>query len=362
LTAKPAVSRAARFGILPLAALAAAIVPWPPAFVESIYSQGLYPRIQPVATTVSNLAPFAVLDALVLGFLLIAVWSGYRRWRRQGPVLQAVAAGAMSLAQLACLAYLWFLFLWGLNYQRPPASERFDADSSKLNDTAIVQAAHVVVRRVNETYSATRRADLLTARALEPRLAPAFAAAQRELGMNWRLVPGRPKWSFAGLLFPWNGVDGMMNPLALEVILNPEVLPFERPFVLAHEWGHLAGFAGESEASFVGWLACLSADRDARYSGWQAVLMHFLRLLPEADARRVTEALESGPSRDLAAVAARLRRRNPVAALVSWRVYDRYLKANRVETGVANYDEVVQLAISTPIGRSRLQQVPQSAR
>ncbi len=347
--------RAVRVGVLGLAAGLAAAVRWPAAVVESAYSQGFYPRVQPLATTVSNLLPFSALDLLVPGFLLLALWSGWRAWRRQRRMPAAVLAFILSAVQLACLAFLWFLILWGLNYQRQPALVRFDANSSRLTQAAIVRAADVAVRRVNESYDPARSADLLTPRALERRLAPAFAAAEREVGMRWGIVPGRPKWSMAGLLFPWMGVDGMVNPLALEVVLNPDLLPFERPFVLAHEWSHLAGFAGESEASFVGWLACLSGERDARCSGWQALLMHFLRVLPEADARRATAALESGPSRDLAAVAARLRHRNPVGAAVSWRVYDQYLKSNRVEAGVADYDEVVQLAIGTTIVRPRLQ-------
>ena len=52
----------------------------------------------------------------------------------------------------------------------------------------------------------------------------------------------------------------MINPFGLEVLVNPDLLPFERPFVAAHEWAHLAGYADESEASFVGWLTCMRAD------------------------------------------------------------------------------------------------------
>ena len=34
-----------------------------------------------------------------------------------------------------------------------------------------------------------------------------------------------------------------------------------------------------------------------------------------------------------------------------WRVYDRYLKANRVEDGAASYARVVRLALGTELGR-----------
>ena len=41
--------------------------------------------------------------------------------------------------------------------------------------------------------------------------------------------------------FRWATVDGMVNPFGLEVLINPDVLPIERPYVVAHEWGHIAG-------------------------------------------------------------------------------------------------------------------------
>ena len=37
---------------------------------------------------------------------------------------------------------------------------------------------------------------------------------------------------------------------------------------VAHEWAHLAGYADEGEANFVGWLVCIDAGDAARYSGW----------------------------------------------------------------------------------------------
>ena len=55
----------------------------------------------------------------------------------------------------------------------------------------------------------------------------------------------------------------MVDPFALEVMANPDLLPVERPFVAAHEWAHLAGYADESEANFVGWLT-VCAGRCAR--------------------------------------------------------------------------------------------------
>jgi hypothetical protein len=56
--------------------------------------------------------------------------------------------------------------------------------------------------------------------------------------------------------------------------------------------------------------------------------------------------LESGPRRDIDDIAERLRRgRWPLLQQSSWKVYDQYLKANRVEAGVRSYGLVVTLIL-----------------
>ena len=99
-------------------------------------------------------------------------------------------------------------------------------------------------------------------------LRQAFVDVQRMLTDAPAATPGRLKATLFGPYFRWTGVDGMINPFGLEVLPNPDLLPFERPFIAAHEWAHLAGYADESEASFVGWLTCMHAGVPARYSGW----------------------------------------------------------------------------------------------
>ena len=65
-------------------------------------------------------------------------------------------------------------------------------------------------------------------------------------------------------------------------------------------------------------------------------------------------ALDPGPRADIAAIAERLRRgRVAVLQDQSWRVYDQYLKVNRVPGGIRSYGEVVTLVLrarTTPDG------------
>ena len=133
-------------------------------------------------------------------------------------------------------------------------------------------------------------------------------------------------------------------------MVERELLPFERSFVVAHEWAHLAGYAEESEANFVGWLTCLRGSTGDRYSGW-LFLYHELWCACTAGRSRHPAHPVAGPRADQQAIADRLRRQvSPAVSAAGWRVYDRYLKANRVEAGAASYAQVVRLALGARFG------------
>jgi hypothetical protein len=185
----------------------------------------------------------------------------------------------------------------------------------------------------------------------DPALRAAFADVQHALTQAPEVEPGRLKRSFTGAYFRWAGVDGMVNPFGLEVIVNPDLLPFERPFVAGHEWAHLAGYADEAEANFVGWLTCVRAAPPHQYSAWFYLYWQLASEVNAQERGRLNAALAEGPRRDVNAVIARLRRGQiPALQHASWEVYDTYLKANRVEAGVRSYGEVVTLLLRARFG------------
>jgi hypothetical protein len=71
------------------------------------------------------------------------------------------------------------------------------------------------------------------------------------------------------------------------------------------------------------------------------------------DRQRLLEALDPGPRGDLDAAIARVRRgQRPWVRDIGWRLYDRYLKANRVEEGVRSYGAVVTLILLARVDES----------
>ena len=316
--------------------------------VERQFSTALYPAIQRALTPVSNVAPFALFDvltvvaAIAVIILLVRGIRQARHERRFRPLVPMLA----RLATAAAVVYLAFLLLWGFNYRRVPMTERLVMDRPAPATEAVVSLGVDAVGRLNALHGEAHRVGWATDPRENSALLDAYASVQRRLSDAPAAVPGRLKWSLYGTYFRWTSVDGMVNPFALEVLANPDLLPYERPFVAAHEWAHLAGYADESEANFVGWLTCVRGDVPSQYSGWMSLYWQIAGELGTMDRARLWDALEAGPRADVQAIVERLRSGQlPLLRNASWRVYDHYLRANRVEEGIRSYGQVITLLL-----------------
>jgi uncharacterized protein DUF3810 len=324
-----------------LTASAAALLPMRPSWIERWYSERLYSRLQQSVTRFSNLIDWSLFDILcvVVGtaVLLMVV-----RALRRGGLIRGGARAIWRVAIVASVVYLTFLGMWGLNYRRVPLADKLAFDRTRVTAAATADLGVRAARELNRLYD--------TAHALpfdERDLVAPFHDAQRALGSQWAIVTGTPKRTLLGLYFKRAAIAGMTDPFLLEVMLAPDLLDVERPFVLSHEWGHLAGYADESEANFIAWVACARGNERSQYSGWLAVFGHSAAALAAPQRRAAFAALEKGPREDLAAIAARYEATSRIVRVAARQTYDQFLKANRVTEGIESYDAVLQLILGT---------------
>ncbi len=329
--------------VVVVAAVAIALMPLDPVKVERWYSTALYLRIQGLTTPVTNRVPFALLDIAVALCVIGLAFLVARRLKTLS-VGRAVLRTVLSLISSAAVLYLLFVALWGLNYRRLPLERKLDWEQTRVTERAAVDLANMAAAAVNARFDSAHASGWDG-----PSLERSFGEVERALGASRGAVPGIPKRSLLSFYFRWAAIDGMTDPFFLEIIVNPDLLQIERPFVLAHEWAHLAGYADESEANFVAWLTCLRGDPLAQYSGWLAAYEHAVRALPR-DIRRGLTPLAPGPRGDFQAMAARYARSSPTVREAAHNVYDSYLKANRVQEGIASYGAVVRLMLGTRFG------------
>ncbi|MHB8179007.1 MAG: DUF3810 family protein [Vulcanimicrobiaceae bacterium] len=321
-----------------------------PAWVGGPYVNGIYPIWEHAAAAIASTVPFSLGDSAVLlgvGWLAwrIAVALRRRTWR---------ASGILALDALALAAFylIWFLVAWGWCYQRAPLQTRLAYHPSAVTTAAAVRLRTLAIAQINAL------APLAHAQAKQPlnlvALRKAWLPVVQRFGDDWKPHVGAPKFTLAEPFMVANGTSGFINPLTLEAQLAPDLFWFERPFDLAHEWTHIAGFAREDEANYAAVLTCLrSRDVVDRYSGWLELFM-YLPPKKHYAADTFTPLVWS----DFAAIRQRNARHiNLAFARFSWGAYNTYLKNNHVASGIANYNEVTRLVLGIPLNRAGLPRV-----
>jgi hypothetical protein len=339
-------------------AIALALFRLPAAWVERFYANGFYLRLQTIVTPASNLVPFSMIDMLIvaLAFGLPAWWIVRLKQARRGERGKRALALLFDTVTLAALIFLGFQALWGLNYMRPPLAGKVDYDEQRLTIEAVKQLKRLTIERLNALSDEAHAVPQLDEEEWRARLRQSFNAAIIQLGNSKEIAPATPKTTIFQPYLAAAGISGFVNPFGYEVILDRELFAFEKPFALGHEWAHLAGFANEAEASFVGLLACLqSGDAALQYSGWLALYQHTPWLwesraapMSESEIARLPPRLKPEVLADLQMINERTSRR--VSATISRaqeRVYDGFLRANRVREGIASYGLVVNLFVCT---------------
>lgn len=336
-------------------AVVMAVLPVSRSAVESAYSQGVYPVLRQLVTAATNRVPLVLFDWLLFGGAAVILgWSAWRLLRPGGRGrLRALVAVAARLAVVAAVLYLVFLAAWGLNYRRETLAVKLGYAEDRVTPAAVAELAAPAVARLNHLFEAIETRSWPQLEELPAELGPAFERVQRELGASRPAPAVLPRRSLLTPYFRRAGIDGMTDPFSLQVLVNDTVLPFERPFVAAHEWAHVAGYAHEAEANFVAWLTCLEGDERMQYSGWLNLVARLLAAAPESSRAALGERIGPGPRADYAAIRARTSRVVPVIQRSARRLNDGYLRANRVAGGVRSYGEVLQLVVGTDLGRRR---------
>lgn len=324
-----------------MAPIAAGIVAslWHPSpeWVERSFSNGYYPAWQHFWSALTSPLPFAlgdvVIAAAVVLFVLILV--------RVRPFWHLM----LNAAALAGFFLLWFYAGWGFGYDRAPVQTRTEYDAQRVSAAGIDTLRNQLVAEMNRlaplAHNARRSDDFNV-----PMLRDAWLPVVQRLGNAWTPNVGAAKPPAGGWFMNLSGTSGFTNPFTLETQLAPDLLWFERPFAQAHEWSHVAGYNREDEANYIAAVTCLrDADLVARYSGALELFLYLPPLKDYPHSMFVPQVWQ-----DFAAIRERNKHFvNLRLSRFSWRIYNGYLKSNRVASGVQNYDEVTRLMAGIPL-------------
>jgi hypothetical protein len=348
---KPSPKGALQLTLLFVAAVVAMLPPGAVS-VERWYSDWLYPIIQANLTSLSNRSPIALFDVAIAVFALIAIgiWIRSLRLARKTGVVRSLWRGFVATLTLLAVIYLWFLAAWGLNYARPPLESQLASyDKSKVTPLAVRLLAEHAIAQANRTHDAGHATGFPAINDRPQALIDALHSVEKDLGRPRPTVIATPKWSLLSPFYRASGVSGQLGPFFLETLLNPDLTGPERLPVLGHEWAHLAGYAPEADASFVGLLAAMRSGPAGEYSAWLDLVSEASSQLQPVTQRLVLQQLGPGPREDQNAIRERLKKLVQPVERAAWASYDQMLRSQGVEEGVQSYSRVIELLIGTNV-------------
>ena len=302
---------------------------FPKKWVENQYARRVFPTISHIAGAFADAAPFSWLDVAIIAAIAILIYVA--RWRRGRMFVGIVSA-----------AYLWFFWSWGLNYHRPGLAMTLGLDGRTVTGAEMDAFTQTAATELNRLWPIASNQDFnesSTARFAADRVRSVISRID---GTDWDAAHRIKRSLLAGWWLKIAGVDGMFNPFGHEPVVASTLLPFEMPFIDAHELAHVRGVPNEGDANLIAVFACIpSNDARFQYSGW----FHLWLYLRSAERDKL---LDPGPRRDLQSFFDRVRSQEiPWASSLQSAVLDWHLKANSIPEGVRSYEKFVTLAVAS---------------
>lgn len=322
-----------------------------PEFVEQYYSNGLYVRISNFSRSALGSVFFSVGDFLY-GILLLFIvkwfWKQRKQWKTEWK------SNVLQILSFLSVFYFLFHFLWAMNYHRVPLFEKMNIDRD-YSDKDLLLFTQKLIVKTNAIHHEIEKNDSLKI---------VFPYTQEQVfEMNLKgyelLAQQYPffayqnpsiKKSLISLPLAYMGFGGYLNPFTNEAQVNYLGPMYHFPATTCHEMAHQLGYASESEANFIGFLASIKNDNlYFQYSGYSQALRYCLRNWHIRDKKVLKVLLKTIHPGILA---------NYKESETFWAsyetfietgfkiFYDHFLKFNQQEDGLESYSKYVDLMVN----------------
>lgn len=341
-----------------------------PEKIETYYSRSIYPYIGQVFSLFNKLVWFSIAELLLLLlFISIITWAVYQAnllYKKHLTKKEFFIKNLWRFTIAINLGLLFFLLLWGLNYQKQPLKENLKLKSRQVDSKELIKVCEYFIDKTNQSYKEILKPTFyLTGNdnndnKSESKLPLSWDELNKTIESSFQKEillkdlafgsygPAKAVY-FSGSMSRF-GISGIFIPLTGEPNVNVAQTEAAIPFTLAHEKAHQRGFALEDEANFLAFLICAdSDDAYSRYSGYLMATTYLLNsvsnVAPE-DYKELYQKLSIGPKNDLRAMYKFWAEYQGKLSQASEAINNSYLRANRVRLGIKNYNQVVDLIIS----------------
>lgn len=323
-----------------------------PNFIETYYSNGIYTYIASFLRIILGWIPFSVGDVLLLIAIIYLIINFFRFLKQRPKNLRNTFFNVFS--KLSILYFIFYLF-WGMNYYRTPLHKSMDLEIPKYNIDELSVLTEKLLIKTQEIHFKLTKNDTIPVQTV---LTQTELLAKTVQGYNV-LAENHPQFTYShpkvkkslfSTPMSFMGFSGYLNPLTGEAHINYNSLDFKIPAIACHEIAHQIGYASESEANFIGYLAAINNnDLLFQYSGNLMALQYALSNIYRNDKdlyNEIIARLPIGVKKNLAENREKWEKYKTPLRPYFHTVYSWYLKLNHQKYGMNSYGKMLGLLMA----------------
>jgi hypothetical protein len=322
-----------------------------PDVVENYYSNGFYVKLSHFERIIFGWIPFSVGDVIYFVVIFLAIrWF----WKKRKTFRAEWKNHLLQVLSVVSVFYFFFNFCWGINYHREKLPEKLNI-STEYSDADLLAFTKRLIAKTNDIHLQITKNDSLKV---------VFPYEQRDVfeknfegyGELAKIYPyfkyEKPsvKKSIISLPLTYMGFAGYLNPFTNEAQVNDKLPMYSFPMTACHEMAHQIGYASESEANFVGYLASIkNKDLYFQYSGYVTALRYCLGNWEIRDQNVMDELLKTVNPGILKNYADSRKFWDSYETFIEtgFKIfYDNFLKLNQQDEGLDSYNRFVDLLVN----------------
>ena len=336
-----------------------------PHIIEKIYSNYAYIYISYFLRNISNKVSFAIGDIIYMFFAGFFIY-----WI----IINIKSPTKLIIEVFAAISIIYFFFniSWGINYYKIPISKQIetisysneDLNEFTVNLIGIINNLHNQLSigdsiKVNLPYNfkenskiAIKNYENLDAKIKNHNSTNSFMIKSLNIINNFNKNKSKMNLKESILSYPltYMGFSGYLNPFTHEYNINRLIPKNSKPMVLSHEIAHEIGFSSEMEANFIGYISLINSDDlYYQYFGHSFALTQCLNELRKNDKENYSiylSLINKGILKNYDEIYQFWNNYNNPFEVIIKNIYDKFLKVNKVKSGIKSYNQSLSLILS----------------
>lgn len=321
-----------------------------PSFIERYYSNGIYPILSRISRTTFGFTSISIGDliyGIVLFFVFRWLWKSRKTWKTNWK------DNVLKIVSFASVFYFLFHLLWATNYHRIPLYEKLAVDKEYSIDELeaftmqLIEKTNAIQFQITKNDSAKVVVPYSTREIFDLSVKSYTSTEKHFPFLKYEKESIKP--SLISTPLSYMGFGGYLNPFTNEAQVNDCLPKYNFPTTTLHEMAHQIGFASESEANFIGYLASVhSEDVYFQYSGYSFALKYCLRTLErheEGISKKYFLLIHPGVLKNYEESKQFNEDYKSFVEPIFETFYDNFLKLNQQKDGMEGYSKFVGLMI-----------------